>query len=116
MTKYTAILSVFLLHSQGAYSFVPPTTPTTRTASQIKTSPSTRLLEPLAFFGKATPEPEPIIVAIPGVGDEGCALESPSKVNTLPEPIQAAIVFGILATLGIATVPFSNCLSNMTVQ
>lgn len=32
---------------------------------------------------------------VPGFGDEGCALPSPSKVNTLPLPAQAAVFFGI---------------------
>lgn len=32
---------------------------------------------------------------VPGFGDDGCALPSPSKVNTLPLPAQAAVFFGI---------------------
>ena len=32
-------------------------------------------------------------VIVQGVGDEGCALPSPSRVNTLPESLQAAVFF-----------------------
>lgn len=35
----------------------------------------------------------------PGIGDEGCALPSPSGVNTLPIPIQTTVFFTIYAGL-----------------
>ena len=36
---------------------------------------------------------------VPGFGDDGCALPSPSKVNTLPVPLQAAVFFGYYLAL-----------------
>ena len=36
---------------------------------------------------------------VAGFGDEGCALPSPSKVNTLPKPLQAAVFFGYYLAL-----------------
>ena len=41
---------------------------------------------------------------IPGIGDEGCALPSPSGVNTLPLTTQMAVVFGCLLGLYGGTV------------
>jgi len=68
----------------------------------------------LSFFQRNCPETEPTIVQ--GVGEDGCAIESPSKVNSLPEPIQAGIVLGIFGAMVVATVPFSGFLSSMTTQ
>jgi uncharacterized membrane protein len=70
----------------------------------------------LSFFKKNVPEPEPEIILIQGVGEEGCNLPSPSGVNTLSTPVQAAIFFGIFAGLGALTVPFSSFLSDITMQ
>lgn len=36
---------------------------------------------------------------VQGFGDDGCALPSPSKVNTLPVPLQAAVFFGYYLAL-----------------
>ena len=41
---------------------------------------------------------------IPGIGDEGCALPSPSGVNMLPLTTQTAVVFGIFLGLYAGTV------------
>jgi len=41
--------------------------------------------------------------ALPGIGDDGCRIASPSGINTLPESSQAAIVAGILASLFAGT-------------
>ena len=48
---------------------------------------------------------------IPGVGVEGCKIESPSKINILPEPVQA-VVFA-LVSLGLygGTVALLNLIS-----
>jgi hypothetical protein len=43
---------------------------------------------------------------LPGIGDEGCKLPSPSLVNTLPESSQAAIVAGIFGALFASTLAF----------
>lgn len=68
------------------------------------------------FNKKNAPEPIPAPVLIQGVGDEGCNLPSPSGVNTLSKPIQASIFFGILAILGVLTVPFSSFLDDITMK
>ena len=68
----------------------------------------------LSFFNKKVVEEKPII--LPGVGDDGCALPSPSGVNTLAEPVQAAIVVGIFAALGVGTVAFSSFLDVITMK
>ena len=48
---------------------------------------------------------------VPGLGDEGCALPSPSKVNTLPLPAQAAVFFGYYLFLygGTSAVVAGKC-------
>lgn len=56
------------------------------------------------------------VLVVPGIGPEGCALPSPSRVNTLPEPIQAIIVFAIFATLGVSSVAFSSFLDDITLK
>ena len=70
----------------------------------------------LSFFNNKKIEPVPEPVAIAGVGVEGCALPSLSKVNTQSEPIQAAIVLGIFAALGISSVAFSSFLDIITLK
>ena len=70
----------------------------------------------LSFFNNKKIEPELEPVAIAGVGVEGCALPSLSKVNTQSEPIQAAIVLGIFAALGISSVAFSSFLDIITLK
>ena len=40
---------------------------------------------------------------VPGIGDEGCKLPSPSAVNTLPTPVQAAIFLSYFAGLALGT-------------
>jgi uncharacterized membrane protein len=61
---------------------------------------------------KAAPES----VIIQGVGDEGCTLPSPSGINTLSEPLQAAIFFGIFAILGISTIALSSVVGDATAK
>lgn len=39
----------------------------------------------------------------PGVGDEGCKAPSPSRINTLPLPVQAAVFAGVSIGLGVTT-------------
>eukprot|EP00560_Eucampia_antarctica_P001924 CAMPEP_0197833018 /NCGR_PEP_ID=MMETSP1437-20131217/17290_1 /TAXON_ID=49252 ORGANISM="Eucampia antarctica, Strain CCMP1452" /NCGR_SAMPLE_ID=MMETSP1437 /ASSEMBLY_ACC=CAM_ASM_001096 /LENGTH=290 /DNA_ID=CAMNT_0043436747 /DNA_START=19 /DNA_END=891 /DNA_ORIENTATION=+ len=70
----------------------------------------------LAFFNRKVPEPEPVAVIIQGVGEEGCALPSPSGVNTLPEPLQALVVLGIVAALGVSSAAFSGFLEDITMK
>jgi len=70
----------------------------------------------LSFFNNKKIELEPEPVAIAGVGEEGCALPSLSKVNTLSEPIQASIVLGIFVALGISSVAFSSFLDIITLK
>lgn len=113
----TGILTlILLLHHVCAFAPLRSISSTiARTSSRSGASFHDSRCTQLSFFQKsAITDLEPIIVQ--GVGDEGCALESPSKVNTLSEPIQTGIVLGILATLFAATVPFSNFLTDITNQ
>jgi len=69
----------------------------------------------LSFFNKkAAPEPEVVITQ--GVGVEGCALPSPSGVNTFEESIQASVVLAIFAALGVSTIAFSSFLDTVTMN
>jgi hypothetical protein len=49
---------------------------------------------------------------VAGLGDDGCALPSPSGVNTLPLPAQAAVFFGYYLALygGTTAVVAGQCL------
>jgi hypothetical protein len=53
--------------------------------------------------GSAHPEETKLLASkaepVAGFGDDGCALPSPSKVNTLPKPLQAAVFFGYYLAL-----------------
>ena len=69
----------------------------------------------LSFFNRQKSAPEQP-AAIPGIGPDGCALPSPSEVNTLSEPIQASIVLGIFAGIGLSSVLFSNFLEYLTLS
>lgn len=89
--KISSLLSWPLLlaaHRASAFSAAPRKTllGASGSASEGRPSPA------LSFFNrnKAAPELEP--VAVPGIGPEGCALPSPSGVNTLDAPVQASIV------------------------
>jgi uncharacterized membrane protein len=80
--------------------------------SQTRTTTTTEL-GVFSFFQKpqqATPPP-PII---PGVGPEGCQLPSPSRINTVPKPLQAKAVVGIFAALFLGTQAFSSVLTDWT--
>ena len=70
----------------------------------------------LNFFKKQNEPAEPEPVIMQGVGVEGCNLPSPSNVNTLSEPIQATLFFGIFAGLFALTYPFNSFLGNITSQ
>ncbi|KAL9186752.1 hypothetical protein ACHAXT_010472 [Thalassiosira profunda] len=67
-------------------------------------------------FGKQTAEEPEVPPAIPGIGEEGCALPSPSGVNTLPESQQAAIFAAICAGLGVGTYLLYSFLGEITLQ
>jgi len=66
--------------------------------------------------GRTTSAPTNALLAVPGIGPEGCSLPSPSRVNTLPEPIQAIIVLAIFAALGLSSVAFSSFLDDITLK
>lgn len=100
--------TVFLLSIQNVVAFSSP-----RVALGKK--PVALQKSSISFFNKqAVPDPEP--VAIQGVGSDGCALPSPSGINTLSEPIQASIVLAIFAALGIGSVAFSSFLDTITMN
>jgi uncharacterized membrane protein len=52
----------------------------------------------------------------PGIGVEGCKLPSPSKVNTMPLPVQAFVFFAISAAISCGTMLLSAVLEAATVQ
>lgn len=100
--------TVFLLSIQNVVAFSSP-----RVALGKK--PVALQKSSISFFNKqAVPDPEP--VAIQGVGSDGCALPSPSGINTLSEPIQASVVLAIFAALGIGSVAFSSFLDTITMN
>jgi len=110
--KITSLIASLAL-VQNAAAFSPASKSALRVAIQPSfqnTSTSTS-----AFFNKkAIPEPEPIAIA--GIGPEGCALPSPSGINTLSEPIQASVVLAIFAALGLSTVAFTSFLDAITLN
>lgn len=65
------------------------------------------------FQGKIKNE-EPLVIA--GVGDDGCALPSPSGVNMLPGSKQIGIFLAIYAGLGVGTYLLSSFLEGATLQ
>jgi len=109
------ISSLFILASISTtiYAFSPPVHQT-----RLQRYPFTCISSPtsLSFFNKKVEEVEPEPIAIAGIGEEGCALPSLSGVNTLSEPIQAAIVLGIFAALGVSSVAFSSFLDTITLN
>lgn len=68
----------------------------------------------LNMFGKKQASPKKEVVQ--GVGPEGCALPSPSRVNTLPQEVQATIVLGLFAALGSASVVLSSLVDDISMQ
>lgn len=118
--RLSVILSLLLVSGASAFTINSPISTTTRPTSLVVSSPSSSsssisTSSSLSFFNKQKlSEPEPIIIQ--GVGQEGCALPSPSGVNTLSEPIQASIALAIFATLGLSTVAFSSFLDSITAQ
>ena len=108
------ISSLFILAyiSTTIYAFSPPVHQT----RLQRHPPSSTIATSLSFFNKKVEEVEPEPIAIAGVGEEGCALPSLSGVNTLSEPIQAAIVLGIFVTLGVSSVAFSSYLDTITLN
>lgn len=55
-------------------------------------------------------------VIVPGIGDEGCMLESPSGINTLSEPAQAAVVLGYFVVLFCGTLGLINAVDWLSSQ
>jgi uncharacterized membrane protein len=82
--------------------------------SQARTAITTEL-GVFSFFQKPQQEslPPPVLS---GVGPEGCQLPSPSRINTVPKPIQAKAVVGIFAALFLGTQAFSSVLTDWTAQ
>jgi uncharacterized membrane protein len=105
----TFFCPILVLQTVCAFS----TSPRSLTVKSLPTSQTTS--SSLSFFNKKTVvEAEPTYT--PGIGPEGCALPSPSGVNTLAEPVQAAIVVAIFAALGVGTVAFSSFLDVITMK
>jgi uncharacterized membrane protein len=53
---------------------------------------------------------------MPGIGEEGCKLPSPSGVNVMDDASQAAIFVSILVALGVCTFIFNAVLAALTTQ
>jgi uncharacterized membrane protein len=60
------------------------------------------------------PSTSPTVGVIQGIGEEGCMLPSPSRVNTMPAIQQATIVIAIFIGLGIGTVLFNTVLTSIS--
>lgn len=89
---------------------------TPSTTSAITTHPSSTSLN-LFSFGKPKQQSDPPApLAIQGIGEEGCALPSPSGINTLPPSQQAAVFAAYYAALGIGSYLLSNFLGDISNQ
>jgi uncharacterized membrane protein len=53
---------------------------------------------------------------LPGIGPEGCRLPSPSRMNTLPLPLQATIFASVFAVLAIGTYGLSFVCTDLSLQ
>lgn len=53
---------------------------------------------------------------VAGIGEDGCKLAAPSRINTLPKPFQAKAFVGIFAALFLGTQFFSSFLGDLTKQ
>lgn len=103
----TPLVIWFLYAFQNASAFSAPHVKVS--CMQISSSPSETKLS-LISFGKK----KEVVKATPGVGDEGCALPSPSGINTLPTQVQALVFFGIYLGLGAGTALLSSFLGDIT--
>mmetsp|Transcript_19995 Transcript_19995/g.48038 ORF Transcript_19995/g.48038 Transcript_19995/m.48038 type:complete len:305 (+) Transcript_19995:71-985(+) len=115
--------AVLLLNLHDALAFTPasssriapsPSASATATTSSSSSSSSLNLFS----FGKKPVVEEKVVVpaAIPGIGDEGCALPSPSGVNTLDEKLQALVFLKIYAALAAGTYLLNAFLGDITLQ
>lgn len=112
-----ASLIAILVVVQNVSAFSPASKPALRVTIQptFQSTITSTTSSSLSFFNKKViPEPEPIAIA--GIGPEGCALPSPSGINTLSEPIQASVVLAIFAALGLSTVGFTSFLDTITMN
>jgi uncharacterized membrane protein len=103
--KFSCIFYTFLLSGVSSFSFP------ARTNAIIKSNTCIHLLKNNAKNPSVAES-----VVIQGVGDEGCALPSPSGINTLDKSFQAAVFFGIFAVLGVSTASLSSIVSDATTK
>lgn len=103
--KFSYILYICLVSGVSSFSFP------SRTPVIVNSKTRVHLLKNNA---KNRAVVESVIVQ--GVGDEGCALPSPSRVNTLPESLQAAVFFGIFAVLSASTAVLSSVVGDATAK
>ena len=66
-------------------------------------------------FGRQPPAvvEDPVVA---GIGEDGCKLPAPSRINTLSKPFQAKAFVSIFATLLLGTQVFSSFLGDVTTQ
>ncbi len=109
MKVATCLLALTVLRTASAFTASPRSIIVNKSSSYKHTTTSLSI-----FSRREVPEPTPVYT--PGVGPEGCALPSVSGVNTLAEPVQAAVVVAIFAALGLSTVAFSSFLGEITMK
>jgi uncharacterized membrane protein len=66
-------------------------------------------------FGRQSPAvvEDPVVA---GIGEDGCKLPAPSRINTLAKPFQAKAFFGIFSALFLGTQFLSSFLGDVTTQ
>jgi uncharacterized membrane protein len=104
MRHYVLLLAISLLFSVDAFTSARSSgiMSSRRLLGKVARQPPTHL--------KATPSP------IPGVGDDGCALPSPSRINTLPVVAQAASFFAIAFALYAGTLGSVNAFEQLKIS
>lgn len=113
MKLFTSLLPLLLAPYASSFNVLSRSMIVNKSAPLSPSSSSSS--SSLSFFNKkAAPEPEVVITQ--GVGVEGCALPSPSGVNTFEESIQASVVLAIFAALGVSTIAFSSFLDTVTMN
>lgn len=118
MRAACATATAFFVLDRGASAFAPPRETVRGVGSMHRSNAriaSATSINVFSFGSQSTREPD-APPAVPGIGEEGCALPSPSGVNTLPEFQQAAIFAAIYAGLGVGAYLLYSFLGDITLQ
>ena len=100
MLNTRLLVSIFVLIN-GVYCFI-----------QIKNFKSKTMVKPKILRNNNTSK----LLAIQGVGEDGCRLESPSKINTLPLISQTLIFTSVFGALFIGTDLLNNLFNIASTQ